>query len=231
MKIIKKLIFNILIILILMKYSTIYTKLFFGNNKKKLMKKIILYKIFKLTRKNINNINYLFIKGKSRFGNFFISINNAIIYCEILGCKKIILEKNNNIYINNIILYKKSNFTIEPNQTFNIRDKYSIILNTRFFFYNNIVLFRNVNRFIIFREQLLNNLPKVIVHPSDLYIYIRSGDIFIRAHRNYNQPPLCFYEAILDSFKFNKVYIISEDKLNPVIPNLLNKYSYIKKKK
>ena len=214
-----------------MKYSTMYTKYFFGNNKTKLMKKIILYKIFKFTRKNINNINYLIIKGKSRFGNFLMSINNAIIYCEILGCKKIILENNNNIYINNIIFYKKSNFTIEPNQTFNIRDKYSIILNTRFFFYNNIVLFRNVNRFIIFREQLLNNLPKVIVHPSDLYIYIRSGDIFIRAHRNYNQPPLCFYEAILDSFKFNKVYIISEDKLNPVIPNLLNKYSYIKKKK
>ena len=214
-----------------MKYS-IYmdSKYFFANNKKKLMKKIILYKIFKITRKNINNVNYLFIKGKSRFGNFFISINNAIIYCEILGCKKIIIPNNNSIFINNIIFYKKSNFTIESNQTFNIKDKYSIILHARFIFFNNIfALFRNVNRFSIFKEQLLNNLPKVLVHPSDLYIYIRSGDIFIRANKNYNQPPLCFYEKILDVFKFNKVYVISEDKLNPVIPNLLNKYSYIKK--
>ena len=140
-----------------MKYS-IYmdSKYFFANNKKKLMKKIILYKIFKITRKNINNVNYLFIKGKSRFGNFFISINNAIIYCEILGCKKIIIPNNNSIFINNIIFYKKSNFTIESNQTFNIKDKYSIILHARFIFFNNIfALFRNVNRFSIFKEQLL----------------------------------------------------------------------------
>ena len=98
-----------------------------------------------------------------------------------------------------------------------------------FFFNKRFALFRNINRISIFREQLLNNLPKVIVHPSDLYIYIRSGDIFIHAHRFYNQPPLCFYEKILDVFNFNKVYIISEDNLNPVISNLLNKYSYIKK--
>ena len=65
LKIIKKLILNILIIIILMKYSTIY--------------------------------NSLFIKGKYRFGNFFLSINNAIIYCEILGCKKISYFSNKTI--------------------------------------------------------------------------------------------------------------------------------------
>jgi hypothetical protein len=87
----------------------------------------------------------------------------------------------------------------------------------------------------IFKEQLLNNLPKVRTHPNDLYIYIRGGDIFLESHtyniRGYFQPPLCFYEKILDNFKFNKVFIISQDKLNPVIPKLLNKYSYIHIKK
>ena len=87
----------------------------------------------------------------------------------------------------------------------------------------------------IFREQLFNNLPKVLVHPKDLYIYIRSGDIFslhnISSIGGYYQPPLCFYIKILNKFKFNKVYIISEDKLNPIIPNLLSKYSYIKIKR
>ena len=63
------------------------------------MKKIILSKLFKKTRRNINNFNTLFIKGELRFGNFFISVNNAIVYCEILECKKIIMEYNNNIYI------------------------------------------------------------------------------------------------------------------------------------
>ena len=36
---------------------------------------------------------------------------------------------------------------------------------------------------------------------------------------------------ILNVFKFRKIIIISEDKLNPVIPKLLDKYSYIKYKK
>ena len=35
----------------------------------------------------------------------------------------------------------------------------------------------------------------------------------------------------MKKFKFSKVFIISEDKLNPVIHKLLNKYPFIKKKK
>jgi hypothetical protein len=31
---------------------------------------------------------------------------------------------------------------------------------------------------------------------------------------------------ILNQFKFRKIIIISEDKLNPVIPELIHKYSY-----
>jgi hypothetical protein len=78
-------------------------------------------------------------------------------------------------------------------------------------------------------------LPKVVVHPNDLFIYIRSGDIFVLTNKGsisgYYQPPLCFYVKILDMFKFREVYIISEDKLNSVIPILLDKYAYIKKRK
>ena len=232
------LVLNVLIIitLLFLKYSAMskISKNFVRKNKKRLMKKIALSKIYKITKKNINNINSIFIKGNSRCGNFFIAINNAIIYCEILECKKIIIENNNKIYINNIILYKKSNFTIEPNQKFNYSDKYSIILYT-YFFYNGFKMFKNINRLSIFREQLLKNLPKVVVHPNDLFIYIRSGDIFVLTNKGsisgYYQPPLCFYVKILDMFKFREVYIISEDKLNSVIPILLDKYAYIKKRK
>jgi hypothetical protein len=93
---------------------------------------------------------------------------------------------------------------------------------------------RNINRFNIFKNQLLNNLPRIKTHPNDIYIYIRSGDIFHYPQipiNNYFQPPLCFYENILELFKFRNVFVISQDKLNPVISKLLNKYSYIKKLK
>ena len=86
----------------------------------------------------------------------------------------------------------------------------------------------------IFKKKLLNNLPKVLTYPNDLYIYIRSGDVFHQTKSsgyNYFQPPLCFYIKIIDIFRFRKIFIISQDKLNPVIPKILSKYSYIKKKK
>ena len=70
-----------------------------------IIKKILLFKIFKKIRRNINNINTLYIKGNSRFGNYFISLNNAIIYCEFLGCKKIL----SNIKIFTLFFSKKIN--------------------------------------------------------------------------------------------------------------------------
>ena len=113
-------------------------------------------------------------------------------------------------------------------------DNNSITLGARFFYHNGFRWFKNINKLRIYRKYILYNLPKVATLPDDLYIYIRSGDIFL-IHRNfiggYYQPPFCFYAKILDIFKFNKVFIISEDKVNPVIPKLLNKYSYIKKRK
>jgi len=229
-KIIK--IFFIFFIIIFLKYClmVLNSKIFFKNNKKKIMKKIILSKINKNFSRKINNINILFIKGKARFGNFMLSMNNAIIYCEILHCKKIIIEHNNKIYLNSKIFYKKFNFTIEPNQKFNASDKNSVVLDVHFFFFNSFSAWRNINRIRIFKIQLLNNLPKVVIHKNDLYIYIRSGDIFQHFKdtiKNYCQPPLCFYEKILEKFKFRKVFIISEDRLNPIIPIMLKKYSYI----
>ena len=235
MKIIK--FFMLYFIIILFKYFIIHfnSKIFLKNNKKKIMKKVILSKIFtNMNRKinNINNIKILYIKGKLRFGNFFISINNAIIYCEILQCKKIIIENNNKIYLNSPIFYKKINFTIEPNQKLNYKNKNTLIIDVHFFFFNSFKAWRNINRFSIFKKPLLNNLPKVVIHPNDLYIYIRGGDVFQHFKntiKNYCQPPLCFYVKILNKFKFRNVFIISEDRLNPTIPKMLKKFSYIKK--
>ena len=206
------------------------SKRYFKINKYKIMKKILLLRIFKYAKINISDIIVLLIRGKSHFGNFYIAINNAIIYCELLGCKKIIVGFSNKIFINNKIFCKKNNISIEPNQMINITDKNLLILNQRFFFYYNFKYFKNVNRLEFLKNQLLNNLPKVITHPDDLYIYIRGGDIFKKyknSIKRYPQPPLCFYMKILNEFKFRKAIIISEDKLNPIISILLNKYSYL----
>jgi len=232
-----KLAFIIFLIIMLLEYSIIFIpKFFLINNKKTIMKKILLSKIFKINRRNINNISTLFIKNKIRFGNYFICLNNAIVYCEFLGCKKIILEYNRIIYINSTTFYKNNNIniTIETNQTFNSSDNNAVSLEANYIFFKGFRFLKNIIRLTIFKKQLLKNLPKIITNPNDLYIYIRGGDIFLHSNRDaysYFQPPLCFYTKILNEFRFRKVFIISEDKLNPVIPKLLNKYSYIIKNK
>jgi hypothetical protein len=137
MIIIKNFILNFLIIIIFFSLEYPFnniSKSFFIINKKRIMKKILLFNLFKTTRININNISTLFIKGKARFGNLFISVNNAIIYCELLSCKKIIIEYSKNIYINQSIFYKKKNFLIEPNQTLNYIGNHSVIFDVYFFF-------------------------------------------------------------------------------------------------
>ena len=82
------------------------------------------------------------------------------------------------------------------------------------------------NRFNVFKNEILSNLPKINTDINDLYIHIRSGDIFLNRNpeyaSDYAQPPLCFYERIIKENNFNKIYIISQDRGNPVIDKLIN---------
>ena len=65
-------------------------------------------------------------------------------------------------------------------------------------------------RINLLKDEILGNLPKVKAHPNDLYIHIRSGDIFSNSiNPSYSQPPFCFYQEILYQFKFRKICIIS----------------------
>ena len=155
-KFIIKLAFIFFFKLIVLECSIIFiSKIFLKNNKKIIMKKVLLSKIYKKYRKNINNIRILFLKNKIRFGNYFISINNAIVYCEFLGCKKIILEYNRNIYINSTTFYKNNNIkiTIETNQTFNSSDNNILSLDINYTFFKGFKYIRKINRLTIFKNQ------------------------------------------------------------------------------
>ena len=78
------------------------------------------------------------------------------------------------------------------------------------------------------KEEILRNLPKVDVDPDDLYIHLRGGDVFrIAPVQTYAQPPLCFYETIINNTKFKNIYIIAKDKRNSVFHPLIKKYPNI----
>ena len=87
----------------------------FSLNQNKKMFYIIKNQIQASLKKNINYIDSLYIMGTYNFGNFIISINNAIIFCEFFHCKRIIIESYKKILINNKIFYQKYNLTIDHN--------------------------------------------------------------------------------------------------------------------
>ena len=75
-------------------------------------------------------------------------------------------------------------------------------------------------------------MPKYNISKENLYIHLRGEDIFYNnINSRYAQPPLCFYDTILKTFTFKKIYLISKDNKNPVINKLINNYPYIIYKK
>jgi hypothetical protein len=160
--------------------------------------------ISKCTKNKITQIRSIFLNCYNNFGNQLILLNKVIFYCEILRCERIILNKNFYWFIKNKILDKEYNITIEIGEEKNYRNKSVLIDYTySFFFYFNV--FEPRYRPEVLKNELLNNLPKIKVSPNDLYIYVRSGDIFINFDKGYIQPPLCFYQELINIFKFNQL--------------------------
>lgn len=70
------------------------------------------------------------------------------------------------------------------------------------------------------------NIPVLPLTPpaDELVVHVRSGDLFGEMpHPMYGQPPLAFYVSAIDharSVGFNRVRVVAEDRLNPVVEAL-----------
>ena len=190
---------------------------------------IILQKLSENSKKNVSSVENIYFDFYYKFGNMLVSLNKAIFYCEIIKCKKIFIWKNNNFYIRNNIYDEKYNLTIQviesASEIINNENLTSLNFNPFYYFLG----IKPDNRFSVFKDELIKNLPVVKADPNDLYIHIRSGDIFVTPilFPTMAQPPSCFYKTIINNNKFNKIYIATEDKLNPVINELIKSYKNI----
>ena len=186
----------------------------------------------KSVREQIKNHNLTFINtiagGEAKIGNALTMLNNLINICEKIGCKNIITPGGLEALIKKPIFYKLYNITILPNS---YKDKITIDINLNqsdlfYFIYRKKM--HNM-RLSIIREEIFDNIPKYNANPNDLFIHIRSGDIFTNhISKYYSQPPLCFYQKILNNYRFNNIFLLSNGNENPVIDPLLKIYPNIK---
>ena len=176
--------------------------------------------------KNITSIDNLYMDYYLKFGNHLAHFNKAIFYCEIIKCKKIFINPDNNIYIKNTIYDQQFNLSIEKEKK---KEAYNNPLSTYYYPYYDFLFIRPENRFTIFKSEILRNLPKVQTNQNDLYIHIRGGDIFIdpKIGDSYAQPPYCFYDAAINNNRYYNIYLFSIDESNPVLNKLIKRHEEI----
>lgn len=170
----------------------------------------------------ITSVKSIFLSQKMFFGNQIQTLNNIIFVCEILRCRKMILNKKFFWYIKNRIIDRKFRRIIDIGDLNDYINTSTIIDKTGIFF-NKLC----ENRMNVLRKEILANLPRVMTNSHDLYIYIRSGYFGSIYNHDYFQPPLCYYKIILNNFKFKNIFLIAKDKINKIIDILLNNYKFI----
>ena len=176
--------------------------------------------------KNITSIDNLYMDYYLKFGNHLAHFNKAIFYCEIIKCKKIFINPDNNIYIKNTIYDQQFNLSIEIAKK---KEAYNNPLSTYYYPYYDFLFIKPENRFTIFKSEILRNLPKVQTNQNDLYIHIRGGDIFLdpKIGDSYAQPPYCFYDAAINNNRYYNIYLFSIDESNPVLNKLIKRHEEI----
>jgi hypothetical protein len=183
--------------------------------------------------KPFNKINFFedkiaYIDNSYNFGNSMVVLNNLIYYCEILNIRHIYINSNNKFPISQNFTYNKTTIDFISPLNIDLSQKNIFIFDKGLIYFQNV--FRPEIRLDSLKNEIKKNLPKIIIDERDLYIHIRSGDIFHYNNYkdiNYAQPPLCFYISVLDNFEFRNIYILSQDTLNPVIKKLINHFPKI----
>ena len=176
--------------------------------------------------KNISEVNIIYLKESLKFGNSMILLNNLIAYCEVLDIRNVYLNIDmdwpivDDIFKDRINIYFVSPYQIDCD------DKAVLCPEYKPFYYLAVV--KPEIKIDLFKDEVKRNLPVINTDRNDLYIHIRSGDIFKRRPNTvYAQPPLCFYQKILNNFFFKNIYLVSENRKNPLIDLLTKEYHEI----
>ena len=232
-KYIKSILFIILFFYVVypkLKNKLLYKNLNYSSDVTTLSHRNKLLKVISnFTSQEVKKVNTIILIGNIRFGNALIGLSNTIFFCIILLCKEIIIP-NTFLFIKNPIYYKKFNVKLYLNNGKKKCNEFGVIcIKIKTLYYFDFGIIEPKERFFVFKDDILKNIHNFDLNANYLYIHVRRGDIFEYSYpiKEYPQPPLCFYDSIINNFSFRKIFILSENKKNPVIDALLTKYNNV----
>lgn len=169
-----------------------------------------------------------------RLGNNIISLINVIALAELTSSKIFFDIQHDILNINKLNINFLKNNIDKSDNVVNLNPLVCYhLLGEHFINFKKIIYKMHPNIAKKYILPIINIIDtENINYDETLIIHIRGGDIFNQfPHQDYIQPPLQYYERIIDSSNYSKIIIISEDEKNPCINMLINKYDNVILKK
>lgn len=184
---------------------------------------IIFKKKYYFVESNKKEIN-LIINITLPIGNMIIAIKNAIHIALFYNYNHVILHKHPFFNETKIIINENENKISK-----NIYDQYNFFNKERIKDIGMSLFDKNKRKTLEIIRKIfkLKNIKKY--NSNEICIHIRGRDLFIsNPHPGYVTPPLDYYVKILNNKKYKNIYLVSEDKKNPTVNELLKLYPNIK---
>jgi hypothetical protein len=185
------------------------------------------YLIFKkkdyFVESNKKEIN-LVINITLPIGNMIIAIKNAIHIALFYNYNNVILHKHPFFNETKIIINENENKISK-----NIYDQYNFFNKERIKDIDMSLFDKNKRKTLEIIRKIfkLKNIKKY--NSNEICIHIRGRDLFnSNPHPGYVTPPLDYYVKILNNKKYKNIYLVSEDKKNPTVNELMKLYPNIK---
>lgn len=173
-------------------------------------------------------IKLVIIKWCGRLGNNIIQIVNCLSIALHYQCNvqipthKYFNKTDLNLFGVNLVGGNQSRIKVITDYFFNMDNIKDIKIDKKWVK----IYFKQIQQVL---QSIFIIKPPSVLNDNTLLIHIRSGDIFGKhPHPGYIPAPLSYYTKIIDSNKYNEIYIISEDDRNPCIPKLKSMYKNVK---
>lgn len=168
-----------------------------------------------------DHISHLVVAQHGRFGNMVRQLTNAVAVAHKLGVQEVTVQE---FPLLSSGLYELGNgvrLSVSPRLNLNEVTPKRVLAGD-FFVTSRLPTPLSIEeRTRVARDLggcLELGMPGQLPGPQDLVIHFRSGDAFnTRPHPNLGQPPLAFYKEVIEALQPKRVFLVFEDRENPVI--------------